>query len=88
MPKRLNIAAIGTAMDVFVWGTTDEDHDVNVEAVLDRLQDKGLTVNPKKVVMKRDSLEFFGLKFSKHGIAVTDEKIKALKEAPLPKSNH
>jgi hypothetical protein len=45
---------------------------------------KGLTLNPDKCVFEQTELEFFGMKFSKEGISITDEKIKALKEANLP----
>jgi hypothetical protein len=43
-----------------------------------------LSLNPAKCVFKQTKLEFFGMKFSKDGEALTDEKIKAFKEAKLP----
>ena len=70
--------------DGFIWGSTEEEHDENLYAVLQRLQDKGLTLNPEKCVLKQKELEFFGMKFSSEGISITDEKVKALKEAKLP----
>ena len=70
--------------DAFIWGKTEEEHDRNLNAVLQRVQDKGLTLNSEKCVFKQTEFEFFGMKFSKDGIALTDEKIRALKEAKLP----
>ena len=70
--------------DCFIWGDSEETHDANLNATLTRIQEKGLTLNPEKCVFKQTELEFFGMKFSKEGIAITDEKIKALKEAKLP----
>jgi hypothetical protein len=45
--------------DAFIWGSTEEEHDINLNAVLQRVQDKGLTLNPKKCVFKQTELEFF-----------------------------
>ena len=70
--------------DGFIWGFDEEDHDRNLHAVLARVQERGLTLNPDKCVFKKTELEFFGMKFSKNGVAITDEKIRALKEAKLP----
>ena len=70
--------------DAFIWGKTEEEHDRNLNAVLQRVQDKGLTLNSEKCVFKQTEFEFFCMKFSKDGIALTDEKIRALKEAILP----
>ena len=72
--------------DIFIWGNTAEEHDENLNALCERLLSKGLTLNAAKCVFKQEELEFFGMKFSKDGISLTDDKIKALKEAKLPKT--
>ena len=51
--------------DAFICGKTEEEHDRNLNAVLQRIQDKGLTLNPDKCVFKQTEFEFFGMKFSK-----------------------
>ena len=72
--------------DIFVYGSTLEEHDERLHAVLKRLEDKGLTLSPDKCELRKTEIEFFGLKFTTEGIALTDEKIRALKEASLPKT--
>ena len=67
--------------DIFVWGTSQEEHDKNLFKLLDRLLSLGLTVNPDKCIFRRTSLEFFGLRFSNKGVSLSDTKIKAIKEA-------
>ncbi len=49
--------------DAFMWGKTEEDHDKSLNAVLQRVQNKGLTLNSDKCVFKQTELEFFGMKF-------------------------
>ena len=78
------IGAINLIDDIFVWGTTEEEHDRNLLAVLERLESKGLTVSPGKCSFKKTELEFFGIKFTQEGIQITEEKVKALREAKLP----
>ncbi len=78
------IGAKNLIYDCFIWGSTEEEHDANLNAALARIQEKGLTLNPDTCLFKQTELEFFGMKFSKDGISITDEKVKALKEAKLP----
>lgn len=78
--------AINIADDIFVWGSTYEEHDLRLTALLDRLLEKGLTLNPKKCILRKNSLEFFGLQFSSNGISITESKIKALRDAERPKT--
>lgn len=70
--------------DIFVYGSTVEEHDDRLHKLLQRLNELGLTVNEKKCEFRKEELEFFGLKFSKDGIAITESKIKALKDAKAP----
>ena len=49
-----------------------------------RLDEKGLTVNVDKCLIKRNKVEFFGFIFSTDGISLSQDKIKALKEATPP----
>lgn len=54
--------------------------------MLKRLQEKGLNLGASKCEFQKTELEYFGIKFSKDGIAITEEKIKALKESELAKT--
>ena len=70
--------------DIFVWGLSQEDHDINLFKLLDRLAELELTVHPSKCMFGQTSLEFFGLKFSQEGVSLSDAKVRAIKEATRP----
>ena len=59
--------------DLLVGGTNDEEHLKNLEAVFKQFLKYGLRVKLK-------------LRFSKRGLQPTDEKVKAIKEAPTPRN--
>ena len=72
--------------DILVYGKGVLQHDERVEKLLTRLDEKGLTVNHKcKIGVEK--VEFFGLEFSKDGIRLTEDKVKALVEASTPTSS-
>lgn len=54
--------------DTFVCGDSEEEHDKNLFAVLNRLQETVLTVSDDKCVFKKKELEFFGIKFIQDGV--------------------
>ena len=56
----------------------------NLARVLERLQQRGLTLNLKKCWFLRDAIEFYGLQLSSRGVQPTSEKIRAITEAPRP----
>ena len=59
---------LNVAYDIFVFGKYLSSHDKALRLLLDRLSEKGLTVNPKKCVFYQRSVEFFGYVFSNEGI--------------------
>ena len=50
----------------------------------ERLKEKGITVGSKNKAIGVDEIVFFGLKLSKEGVAISNEKTTALKQAPPP----
>lgn len=72
--------------DIIVSGRTRRDHDERLRAVLQRLNDAGLTLNSRKSVFNVQQLDFFGLNFSDKGISVHVDKVSALKQAKPPKN--
>ena len=44
--------------DVIVWGKTPEEHNQNLEALLQRIKELGLTLNRKKCEFAKESLTF------------------------------
>ena len=74
------------ADNVIVFGKDREDHDKNLVALCERLKEKGLTASPENCKLGVEELVFFGLKLSKNGVAVNDDKVKALMEAGVPEN--
>ena len=52
--------ALNLADDMFVFGKTRREHDTALKNCLQRLKDKGLTLNPKKCKFLQPSINFFG----------------------------
>jgi len=77
---------INLADDILVWGSDRAEHDRNLEAALNVLQDRGATLNVEKCLIAVSELVFFGLRITDKGIGISDEKLKSLLEAPPPKS--
>lgn len=70
--------------DLLVGGINDEEHLRNLENVFKQFQKYGLRVKLPKCVFLAPSVVYFGLRFSEGGLQPTDEKVKAIREAPSP----
>ena len=70
--------------DLLVGGVNDDEHLRNLEAEFQQFQNYGLTVTLPKFVFMAPSVIYFGLRFSARGIQQTDEKVKAIWDAPTP----
>ncbi|CAM1332867.1 Uncharacterised protein r2_g4210 [Pycnogonum litorale] len=74
------------ADDIIVYGRDQDEHDRRLFAVLDRLQEVGLTLNPKKCKFRLHSLTFFGHQITSDGISPSEEKVSAIRDALAPKN--
>ena len=72
--------------DIIVTDRDDDEHSDNVESILGRLSDHGLRVNAAKCTFFADAVEYCGHIVSRHGLRKTDDKIKAINEAPAPQN--
>nr|XP_050051912.1 uncharacterized protein K02A2.6-like [Dermacentor andersoni] len=72
--------------DILVFGQTKQEHDLSLEAVLQRLQEAGLTLNEKKCHFHQRELNFFGLHFSADGVRPDPKKIAAFLQIKTPES--
>lgn len=72
--------------DIVVHGSTKEEHDENLEGLLIRLREKGLTLNREKCKFHLDQLEFMGHLLSSKGISPHSGKVEAVKDARQPES--
>ena len=70
--------------DIIVWGQTQKEHDDNLEALLQRLRDTGLTAKRSKCLFNADSLWFYGMILTKNGVRPDKEKVEAIQNTPPP----
>ena len=77
---------INIADDLLIFGSTIEEHDKNLLAVLDRCKEIGLTLNPRKFKFKCKMVPFFGNVVSDQGILPDPKKVQSIKNWPSPKS--
>ncbi|XP_034031452.1 uncharacterized protein K02A2.6-like [Thalassophryne amazonica] len=70
--------------DILITGQDDAHHLRNLEAVLSRLEKFGLRVQREKCEFFRSSLEYLGHMIDSVGLHKSDDKIKAIVEAPVP----
>ena len=70
--------------DILVWGRDIAEHDYNLEKVLQRAKEVNLKLSPKKCKFRLESVSYVGHQFTKDGLKPDEEKIKAIKEMPVP----
>ena len=61
--------------DTFVHGRDEKEHEQHLQMVLQRLCDKGLTLNKDKWKLGISKNTFMGLVVSGKGIGLTEEKV-------------
>ena len=54
--------------DICVYGEGQE-HDENLEAILSKLEEHGLTLNPKKCDLGKTEVEWFGMVYNRQGMS-------------------
>lgn len=64
--------------DILVTGKTEAQHNERLRAVLDRLQEAGLTLNPEKCVFSVSRLDYLGQIVDGQGIRKDPNKLKAI----------
>ena len=81
----LDIEGVLNIADVLVvHGKSIEEHDQNLHKVLQRLEEKNLTLNPVKCEFRMDKVVFMGFLLSKYGIGPTEERVRTVLEAAQP----
>ena len=69
-----------------IFGYNDDDHDRTLYTVLDRAREVSMRFNPDKCIFKQDSISFYDVTLSKHGVKPNPRKIQAIKQLPEPKT--
>lgn len=72
--------------DICIFGATENEHDLRVKNVLERLSSAGLTLNPDKCVFGVKSLKYLGFIVDSEGVHPDPDKVSAIREYPDPKS--
>ena len=74
--------------DILIASSSKEQHLKDVAAVLTRLQENGLVINPAKSVFCHSSLEYLGHKVSASGITPLPKNASTLADFPPPTTRH
>ena len=72
--------------DLRVVGANDEEHDENLNRVMRKLEESGLTLNYDKCEIGVSSMVYMGDVLSGKGLKVSSERVKAIIEAPAPQN--
>ncbi len=72
--------------DIIIHSSSLEQHFHDIQAVLDRLREAGLTINMKKCQFCRTTLNFLGHVVSDAGVQVDEEKTRAVQSFPTPRN--
>lgn len=70
--------------DILITGRTEEEHLSTLDEVLRRLEETGMRLKKEKCVFMVSQVEYLGQRLSKNGLQPTDEKVRAITEAPQP----
>ena len=71
--------------NIVVAGKTQQEHDENLEKFREVAQLHNLTFNEKKSVISTESIDFLGYTISQGKIKPDAERLRPLKELPIPK---
>ena len=70
--------------DIIVTGRTREEHDTNLRAKLERVATRNLKLNPDKLTVGAQEVEYFGHILSADGLKPDLTKVKAIQDMPPP----
>ena len=70
--------------DILVTGSSREDHLSSLDMVLGRLEAAGLCLKRNKCIFLAPSVEYLGHVISAKGLQPSEEKLRAIREAPNP----
>ena len=70
--------------DVIIHGRTQEEHDRNLKAALEKATDSTLRLNPEKLIVGEAEVEYFGHLITAGGLKPDPKKVKAIENMPPP----
>ena len=72
--------------DILLSGKNDEEHLKTLEVVLQKLEMSGLRLNRNKCFFLEPEVTYLGQRINKHGVSPVQEKVKAISDAPAPRT--
>ncbi|XP_042886053.1 uncharacterized protein LOC122262167 [Penaeus japonicus] len=72
--------------NVVVHNSNWEDHLVDLESLLKRLQEHGLTAGPNKCFVAYSNIKYLGFSLGNNCLTPLEDKVKAILEMPLPQT--
>ncbi|MEE4247203.1 MAG: reverse transcriptase domain-containing protein, partial [Kangiellaceae bacterium] len=72
--------------DILITGRTLEEHEQNLRKVFSILEENGLRLQKEKCALLVDDLQYLGYRLTAEGLRPTQDKIRAIEEAPKPHS--
>ena len=72
--------------DILLSGKNDEEHLKTLEMVLQKLEMSGLRLNKNKCFFLEPEVTYLGQRINKHGVSPVQEKVKAISDAPAPRT--
>ncbi|KAK3092068.1 hypothetical protein FSP39_024885 [Pinctada imbricata] len=72
--------------DIVEYGENESEHNVRLERAIERLVEKGFTLNPDKCQFCMSKIEYLGHVLSGKGIDLHEDKVKAIVDARAPES--
>ena len=76
---------------ILIWGRTLEEHDHNLERVLNRVTDINMTLSKDKCQFRQTKITYLGETLTAHGVKTTgpdETKVEAIKNYPKPMNKH
>lgn len=70
--------------DIIIWGSTKQEHDRRLEALLKRAREINLKFNREKCKLCVEEVTYLGHVFDKNGMRPDSNKVKAIREMPEP----
>ena len=72
--------------DIVIFSSTAEEHALRLENVLRRFDQANLQLHPGKCVFAQPRVQYLGFVLSEDGISASPDKIKAVKDYPVPQN--
>ena len=68
--------------DLLIASSSPEEHQSHLRQVLKRLSERGIVINPAKIVLGVSHLDFLGHRVDAQGISPLDEKVRDIRDFP------